>query len=368
MTKKRVAIIGTNGIPAKYGGFETLSEYLARGLNVEYDLYCYCSKSMHKERHNVYKNTKLIYLPFRANGWQSIIYDVVSVIYSLFRHDILLCLGYSGALVFPLKFFCKKNIILNIGGFESKKVRDKKPGAKIEIVLKKIFEYISVKSSDNIIVDNQAIYDYIVSKYKFTPYLIEYGGDHAEHESLSYALDKYPFLNTDYDITISRAQEDMNIHMVIEAYKFVLDRNIVIISNWEISEYGRKLKSINKDKYRNIFLVDAIYDLKILNAIRSNANIYLHTHSLCGTAPSLVEAMSLKLPVICFDVPANRSSTEEKSYYFKTVNSLISILTNLNILKMDKLRHDMYEIAYRRYTWSRIVHLYKEVMDLYAKY
>jgi glycosyltransferase involved in cell wall biosynthesis len=364
--KRKVAIIGTNGLPAKYGGFETLAEYLAKGLNIEYDLYCYCSKTSKEKRLSQYQNTKLIYLPFKANGWQSMIYDACSIIYSLFKHDILICLGYSGALVFPLKHFCNKNIILNIGGIEWQKVRGKKLFSKFEVLMKKILERISVKSSDSLIVDNQVIYDYILSKYKIAPSLIEYGGDHASFEPINKISKKYSFLNFDYDVTVSRAQEDMNIHMVIAAYKSIPKRNVVIISNWEISEYGIKLKAENKDKYPNIFLVDAIYDLKILNAIRSNCKIYIHTHSLCGTAPSLVEAMSLKLPIICFDVPTNRAATEEKSYYFKDTQSLIWILNNLDVSGIRKLGIDMYEIANRRYTWNRVVNLYKEGIKSYA--
>ena len=109
--------------------------------------------------------------------------------------------------------------------------------------------------------------------------------------------------------------------------------------------------------------MDAIYDLKSLNIIRSNCELYLHTHSLCGTAPSLTEAMSLKLPVICFDVPTNRASTEKKSYYFTNKESLKEILNSLSPDKIQTLSHDMFEIANRRYRWKRIVTLYKECVD-----
>jgi glycosyltransferase involved in cell wall biosynthesis len=366
MKKKKVAIIWTNGIPAQYGGFETLAEYLVKGLNSEYELYCYCSKIPKEKQLQKYQNASLIYLPFSANGWQSIIYDTYSIINSLIKHDILIILGSSGFIAFPLNIFFKKSIILNIGGIEWRKIRGPRFTSKLEISLKKLFEYISVRSSDTVIVDNQVLYDYVSKRYKITPVLVEYGGDHAVFESLSNVIETYPFLKSDYDVTISRAQEDMNIHLVIEAYKAVAQRNVVIISNWEISDYGKKLKTENKDKYPNIFLLDAIYDLGTLNAIRSNCKIYLHTHSFCGTAPSLVEAMSLKLPVICFDVQTNRYSTEEKSYYFKDSQSLIAILESLDISKIATLRNVMYEIASRRYTWNRVVALYKEIIEHYV--
>jgi glycosyltransferase involved in cell wall biosynthesis len=364
MKKKKVSLIGTNGIPARYGGFETLTEYLAKNLNQEYDLYCYCAKIPKEKRLKEYFNTKLIYIQFKANGWQSIIYDALSIIHSLCRHDVLVVLGFSGVFAFPFKFLFRKKIVFNIGGIEWQKVRGKKFAAKLEIWAKKWFDFICVKSSDVVIADNQVIYDYVVERFHIQPVLAEYGGDHAVFEPIEPKITvQYPFLNSEYDLTISRAQEDMNIHWVIEAYKQIPNRMAVIISNWEISEYGKALKAENKDKYKNIILLDAIYDLKVLNTIRSNCKIYLHTHSLCGTAPSLTEAMSLKLPVICFDVPTNRAATEDKSLYFSDVQSLVLILNLITEQQIKQLSDNMFEIASRRYNWNRIVELYKNCID-----
>ena len=364
----KVSLIGTNGIPAKYGGFETLTEYLSKNLNQDYALYCYCAKTPKEIRLKTFQNTNLIYLPFKANGWQSMVYDALSIVDSLFKHDVLVILGFSGVFAFPLKFIFGKKIIFNIGGVEWQKVRGSKFTGRLEILVKKCFEWICVKSSDTIIVDNQVLYDYVKDKYNIVSILAEYGGDHAINESISsQLLAQYPFLGENYDMTVSRAQEDMNIHLVIDAYKAIPERKLVVVSNWNTSDYGRKLKNENQNKYQNIILLDAIYDLKVLNVIRANCVVYLHTHSLCGTAPSLVEAMSLALPVVCFDVPTNRATTEEKSYYFKDIISLKNILIELDFEKTKKLGQDMFEIASRRYTWKRIVNIYKKSIDVYGK-
>ncbi len=364
MKKKKVAIIGTNGIPAQYGGFETLAEYLARFLNDEYDLYCYCAKTKEKKKLKEYLNTKLIYLPFRANGWESIIYDAISIINSLLKHDVLIVLGYTGFIGFPLKYIFRKKIILNIGGIEWQKVRAGKYTARIEILVKKWLEKFSIYMSDVIVTDNKFIYDYVINEYKKNPVLIEYGGDHAKYEPINDMVkNNYNFINNDYDLTISRAQEDMNIHILLETYKDLPERNLVVISNWQISDYGINLKNKFKNKYENIIILDSIYDLKTLNIIRSNCKLYIHSHSLCGTAPSLVEAMSLKIPILCFDVPTNRATTEEKSLYFHDVKSLTTILKNLSNEKLIKIKNDMYEIAKNRYTWNRISNLYKKCID-----
>jgi glycosyltransferase involved in cell wall biosynthesis len=363
---KTVAIIGTNGLPAKYGGFETLTNYLVENFDKStHEIIVYCSKTPKKDRLESYNGAKLVYFPFKANGWQSMIYDFVTIIHALFRASDLIILGFSGAFAFPLNKVFKKNIIFNIGGIEWEKVRGSKFTSKFEIVLKKYMERLCVTNSSTVIIDNLYFKDYIVKKYGKTPVLAEYGGDHAKRIDITNKMiHKYPFLNTDYALSVSRAQEDMNIHLLIEGYKKISKKKIVIISNWHISEYGQKLFDENVDKYDNIILLKAIYDSKELDTIRSNTSLYIHTHSLCGTAPSLVEAMSLNIPVISFDVPTNRYTTENKTLFFKDVSSLIQILKDLDIEKLLEIKNQMFDISKRRYVWKRISKIYQNNLSL----
>lgn len=364
MVKKKVSIIGTNGVPAHYGGFETLADFLCRKLNKDYDLVVYCSKTPREKRLASYEGAKLVYLPFKANGWQSMIYDSVSIIHSFFTCDVLVILGFSGVFAFVAKPLFRKKIVFNIGGIEWKKVRGAKAFGKIEVLAKKIFEQVSVFFSDVIIVDNKALQDYVSERYNRESVFAEYGGDHAvkvlpqkEH------FEKYPFLKEAYDVTMARSQEDMNIHILIKAYKEVPDRKLVVVSNWFTSEYGSDLYEKNHGVYANIILLHAIYDINELNVIRSNAALYIHAHSLCGTAPSLVEAMHIGLAVICFDVDTNRATTENKTYYFTDPLSLRSLLHELNKTKLEEIASVLSEIAHRRYYWDRICGLYKNCID-----
>ena len=363
--KKKVALIGTNGIPACYGGIETLAEYLARDLNEDYDLYCYCSKTPKDKQLKSYRNTKLIYLPLKANGWQSIFYDGWSILRSLRKHDVLVVLGCSCPFVMPLKRLTRKKIVLNaIGGREWNKVRGWKPLGRVEVGVKKAVRSWSLGNSDFVIIDNAANMESFEEQFGFRPLLAEYGGDHAIAEAITPEMEeKYPFLKGQYDVTVSRAQEDMNIHMVIDAYKQVPERKVVIVSNWQKSEYGQQLYAENAGKYQNIILLNAIYNQKELNVIRSNASLYLHTHSMCGTAPSLVEAMYLGLPVVCFKVPTNMETTEMKSVYFESVPELVDLLKTMDDATLDRLKKDLNEIALRRYNWKRISDIYKECVD-----
>ena len=235
---KKVVLIGTNGVPAHYGGIETLAEYLTRDLNEDYDLYCYCSKTPKDKQLESYHNTKLIYEPMKANGWQSIFYDGWTILRSLCKHDVLVVLGCSCPPALFFKIFTKKHIVLNaIGGKETEKVRGLKLFGRLEVAIKKWMEGIQARYADYVIIDNAANVEIFEKKHHVKALLAEYGGDHAVSEPITEeALKKYPFLKGKYDVTVSRAQEDMNIHMVIDAYKQVPERTVVIVSNWQKSE------------------------------------------------------------------------------------------------------------------------------------
>jgi len=363
-SKKKVAIIGTNGLPANYGGFETLAHHLVLNLANDFDITVYCSKTPTQKKISTYNRARLKYIPLKANGWQSVIYDIISIFHAYWHSDVLVILGFSGAIAFPFNRIFKKNIVFNIGGIEWQKVRGSKFSAGLEIRIKKWMEMLCVKNSKSVIIDNFSFKEYLEEEYNIKPILAEYGGDHTQRHKITDSLkEKYPFLSKPYDITVSRAQPDMNIHMVIEAYKAITNRTVVIISNWNISDYGLRLFKENHDKYQNIILLNAIYEPVELNTLRSNCEIYIHTHSLCGTAPSLVEAMSLALPVISFDVPANRSTTEDKAFYFQDAAGLVHTLRNLTQINISSNLNHMAQIAKSRYKWERISNIYRSVLQ-----
>ena len=80
---RTVAIIGTNGLPAKYGGFETLTHHLVKNFDKSsHNIVVYCSKTPKTDRLKFYKGAKLVYFPFKANGWQSMVYDFATIIHA----------------------------------------------------------------------------------------------------------------------------------------------------------------------------------------------------------------------------------------------------------------------------------------------
>lgn len=349
----KVAIIGTVGVPANYGGFESLVENLL-GVHcpedVDYTVYC-SSKDMPDKR-SEYKGAKLKYVSLHANGAQSIPYDILSMCRVISGYDVILVLGVSGCLFMPiLKGISHSKIIVNIDGLEHRRA---KWGSMARWVLR-TSEAMAVKFADITVSDNKGIQDYVSETYGKSSELIAYGGDHVKRDLtdsfINSTLDKYGLKKGDYAITVCRIEPENNSHTILEAFSKT-DKTLVFIGNWNHSEYSRQLRE-KYTVYPNIRILDAIYDLDVLYALRSSAGIYMHGHSAGGTNPSLVEAMFFGIPIIACDVVYNRETTENKAYYFK---STTDILSHLNSASLNG--EEMIEIANRRYTWKHISEQY----------
>lgn len=360
MRTKRVAVIGTVGLPAKYGGFETFADYLSRYISEKFTLTVYCSAKSYVEKSGMYNRAKLEYIPLKATGIQSIPYDILSLIYAVKKNDVLLVLGSSGAIILPfISRIFKKRIIFNMAGLEWKRSK----WNKLARWFLKFSEEIAVKSSNVIVVDNKGLQDYIMETYNVESKVIAYGGDQAIKIAMSEEIkNEYSFLQFPYAIAVARIQPDNNIDMILEAFLKLPDKQLVFIGNWDFSEYGRMLK----ERYKNsnhIYLLDPIYDLAILDQFRSNCSLYIHGHSAGGTNPSLVEAMHLELPIVCYDVNFNRYTTENEAIYFNSSDDLSSkiILIDGNLEEKQRIALKMKEIAAHIYTWKYIINEYEKL-------
>ena len=354
----KIAIIGTVGVPANYGGFETLTEYLTQYLGKKLDITVFCSSKNYSKKQASYNNARLLYFPLNANGVQSILYDVVSMIYALFFADTFLILGVSGCIVLPfISLFARKHIVVNIDGLEWKR-------GKWNTFAKwflKFSEKMAVKFSNKVITDNKAIQDYVKKEYGIHSSLIAYGADHVSKIPLSDRIkETFPSTNGKYAFTVCRIEPENNIHIILKAFSNI-DFPLIMVGNWENSKYGRKLKNQFSLK-KNIHLCGPVYDLNILNQLRGNATLYIHGHSAGGTNPSLVEAMYLGLPIIAFDVNYNRETTENQAVYFKNssqLQELVNQFTN-STLKIDG--NQMSELAKKRYLWKDVVKKYEQLL------
>lgn len=356
---KKVAIIGTQGVPARYGGFETLVENMLgenASSNINYTVFC-SSKDM-PTKLETYKNARLRYIPLHANGIQSIPYDILSMIKAAKGYDTMLILGVSGCLFLPLlRMLYHRKLIVNIDGLEHKRAK----WGKIARKILKMSEAMALKYADIVIADNKGIQNYVYDTYFKPSVLIAYGGDHVKCElSTSQQiniLQKYGVEAGRYGITICRIEPENNCHVTLEAFA-QSGKDIVFIGNWMKSNYSINLYK----KYygrKHIHLINSLYDKEELYALRNNCKWYIHGHSAGGTNPSLVEAMFFKKPILAFDVIYNRETTHNKAFYFKDKEALKDLIS-LPQEALENNAKDMMEIAEKNYQWKHIAELYEK--------
>ncbi|WP_282193367.1 DUF1972 domain-containing protein [Alistipes indistinctus] len=354
-----VAILGCVGIPANYGGYETLAQNLVEGKQREDIQYVvYCSSKAYSVKMKEYHGARLVYCPFKANGWQSPIYDALTYVHAYFTCDTIVTLSSMGSFVVPLlRIFGKRRIIANYDGME---LHRDKWGLLPRIVIRISQKCTSWFASYHI-ADNDAIAPILKESYGVESKIIEYGGDNAFPVKDDIVLrSKYNLEPQSYYFNVARIEPENNIDKILSAFEKLSDKQLVLVGNWQKNDYAKDLYQ-RYSNTANIKLFNPIYAPDEINLLRSNCKVYIHPHSVGGTNPSLVEAMSLGLPIITFDVIFNRTTTENKALYFKTADALRETILTLRDEQVSAVGNSMLEIARRRYRWATIIAKYEEL-------
>nr|WP_295084732.1 DUF1972 domain-containing protein [uncultured Roseateles sp.] len=345
-----IGIIGTVGVPARYGGFETLVEQLASNLTPsQAKLVLYCQRSAYPEDAEAtpFAGHRRVFVPLRANGAQSMLHDPLAMLHAslVARVDTLLVLGYSGAWFLPVLRLLRPSmrIVTNIDGMEWR--RDKFGGFAKKVL--RGLEWCATRFSKAIIADNAALVTLARDLHGIEPVLIAYGGDHTLVEPAGYAPE------TGYWLSIARIEPENNCHMILEAAVMSGSR-LVFVGNWAASNYGRELKTRYADQ-QGITLMDPVYDVARLAALRSNASGYLHGHSVGGTNPSLVEAIQHTDRMLAYDCVFNRSTLDHEGEYFRDAQDLARLLQGENT---GRIANKNLTNLRDRYRWRGIAESY----------
>lgn len=360
LPKASIALIGSAGVPGRYGGFETLAEEITTRLGPSCTLRVYCSTKNYPkgQRPKRWNGARLHYLPLDANGPQSIPYDILSMLHALFFCKVLCVLGVGGALFFPLvKLIPGKRLVVHLDGLEWQRAKWNRPTR----AFLKFCEQIAVRFADRMVADNAALQRYLEERYGVESTLIAYGGDQAvavrpapEH------VDRYRFLGSPYAFKVCRIVPENNVELILQAFAAVPERTLVFVGDWDSNAFALDLRRRYGNR-SNIHLLNPIYDPEELGVLRSNAFLYIHGHSAGGTNPSLVEAMSLGLPIVAFGVSFNRETTENKALFFETVEDLIAVLRDVPVRTITEMGPQLKAIAERRYRWDLVAQAYAQL-------
>ena len=348
MTEQNIAIVGISGIPADYGGFETFVEnwMLTTASPDAYAVYCEIKYKSYRDKSNV----KRIFLPLKANGWQSIFFDALAILHSFFlnKSDVTFVLGVSGAWIFPIvkKVKPARHLIVNIDGLEWQR----RKWSKVQRKILRRLEWLAVKYSDAVVVDNGALADYVRRAYNVEADIISYG-----HEHCSQSIELPKRAAKEYFLSICRIEPENNCDVILDAFSKTPDKHIVFVGNWENSEYSRRTREYYS-RYSNIELIGPEYDASKLAELRSGCSAYVHGHSVGGTNPSLIEILRYGKPIIAHDNPFNKWALANEGLYFNGCDDLQVLLSKTNEYS------EQWEVLLNtRYAWKLVVDAYEEL-------
>lgn len=351
----RLSIVGVRGIPNNYGGFETLAEYLVEHLAKDFDITVYCSSRDMDSAPKEYKGAKLLYIPVSSHGASGIVYDSMALMHAVKNSDKIILLGFGAGFIMPFLSKYRSKIILNIGGLDWK--RNKWSPFQQRVI--KSAERLLMKYCGQLVSDNKGIQDYISETYGRQSTLIAYGADQAERQPIDpESLKEHPFLSGAYAFSVNRIQPDNNIDMILSAFSKRPEVPFVMVGNWTDSDYGIRTR-MAYSKFKNLYLLDAIYGRRRLDILRSNCQFYIHGHSAGGTNPSLVEAMYLGLPVFAFASGYNEYTTEYNALYFKDLAGLERLIDTRDEVELKSMGSHLEQIARKLYLWKVVATAYK---------
>lgn len=364
-----LSIIGTVGLPATYGGFETLAEQLTLRLSGQRSIQVFCTGKRHPDkltRPQTASGATLTYVEWDANGWQSMPYDFVSLWRAARHTKTILVLGVSGCLLLPLVrlLWPQTRIVTNVDGLEW---RREKWGGLARVVLR-VSEWSAAAFSHAIVADNQSIREHIAKSYQRQSSLIAYGGDQAlllkkatNASSDINSLSDIRFEAGTYFFSVCRIEPENQIAEILSAFAQTPGANLVLVGNWNVSDYARRLRKLHH-AMPNIELKDPIYEQAHLHELRACAKAYVHGHSAGGTNPSLVEAMHAGLPVIAYDIDYNRHTTHNQAIYWHDALELTERIRHTSESVLCATAVHMSAIARQHYTWSVVTKQYAEIL------
>lgn len=384
---QHIFIVGSKGIPAKYGGFETFVEKLTenqKDKNIQYHVACTKEnndKSGIVEKEFVHNgaNCYTIDLP-NIGPAKAIYYDVKALEWAIKKAEkenyerpifyVLACR--IGPFIARLKKKIEKiggTLLVNPDGHEWLREKWSLPVRKYW----KISENLMVKHADKLICDSKNIEKYIKEDYKkYNPKTtyIAYGTDLnkstliQESEVVREWFSSKNVKENDYYLVVGRFVPENNYEtMIREFMKSKSKKDFVLITNVEQNSFYEKLKETTGfDKDDRIKFVGTVYDQELLKYIRENAFAYFHGHEVGGTNPSLLEALGSTKLNLLLDVGFNREVGENGALYWEKDNLhiLIEEAEKLDEEKIKILEENAKERIKKQFSWEYIVDEYEK--------
>ncbi|EHG13354.1 beta 1-4 rhamnosyltransferase Cps2T [Streptococcus intermedius] len=378
---QHVFIIGSRGLPAKYGGFETFVENLVGhqvSPQIQYHVACLSDKEAY--HHFDYKGVDCFTIQAPKFGPARVIaYDMMAINYALklvkeqeIVQPVFYILGNTiGAFIAP---FARKIhhaggiFYINPDGLEWKRAKWAKP---VQAYLK-YSEKLMTKHADLVISDNQGIEMYINKIYPWSKTtFIAYGTDLNLSSLTDQTTKVRDFFNQwqskekNYYLIVGRFVPENNYESIIREFmKSQTQRDLLIVCNYQGDVYFDELRNkTGFDQDKRIKFVGTVYDQELLKYIRNQAFAYIHGHEVGGTNPGLLEALAQTDLNLVLDVDFNHQVAKETAFYWQKADASLVALIDQVDMKADfsQLGQAAKENMKENYTWEKIVGEYEEL-------
>ena len=357
----KIAILGTRGIPACYGGFETFAEELGVRLAERgHEVTVYGRSNIITYPEKTYKGVHLVILPTISHKYfDTVVHTFLSIMHSLFRNYrvILLCNAANSIFSFVPRLTGKK-VIVNVDGIERMRAKWNALGRlwyRIGEICSCIFPNVAVS-------DAKVIEDYYRKTYGKKTVFIPYGAS-TEKTTSRACLDAFGIKPGNYFLYVSRLEPENNAHLVIKAFERTkTPMNLVITGDAPYSkEYIERLKSTRDPR---IIFTGYVFG-EGYRELQSHAYAYIHATSVGGTHPALIEAMGFGNCVIANGTPENREVVRDAAIVFEENDeqSLFEELEQVisNPAMVEEYREKAREMIQANYTWEKITSDYEEL-------
>ena len=359
--RMNIALVGTRGVPANYGGFETCVEEIGRRL-VErgHEITVYCRKNYYQERQSTYLGMKLIYLPnLRRKSLDTLSHTFLSVMHACARpYDVLMVFNAANSptLLFPR--LLGKKIAINTDGLEWRRGK----WGPLARNYYKMSEWLSTKVAQRIIADSTGIQDYYRERYGVDSSHIAYGA-YLSKSLRPELLEGLGLRPGEYFLQVTRFEPENNPLLTIEAYKRLhTDKKLVLVGDIPYeSDYSRQIKELSAE---DILLPGAIYEKHLLREIWCNCYAYVHGNEVGGTNPALLQAMASNCFTIAIDVSFSRDTLQDGGIYYKKNDAALAKQMQWALdhsTDLDEYRQRALVRIRENYSWETVTDGYEKL-------
>ena len=355
----KLAILGTRGIPANYGGFETFAEELATRLVARgHDVTVYGRSNNIRYPHDTYKGVRLVILPtIGTKHLDTVAHTFFSVLHAVpKRFDCMLICNAANALFGIVPRLTATPFALNVDGIERLR---KKWGAAARAFYR-VSEKLATIIPNAIVTDAEVIRDYYLKQYRTASVMIVYGTE-CERVETTAILDAIDVRPREYFLYVSRLEPENNAHLVIEAFEKVeTDKQLLIVGDAPYAQkYIERLKATPDPRIR---FPGAIYGVGY-RELQSHAFAYIQATEVGGTHPALIEAMGAANCVIAKDTPENHEVLADAGLFFRNAAELGRQiqLTLADESLVARLRLCAQNRAKAQYSWEAVTDSYERL-------